>query len=283
MDLSTIAGRYPLLTWEEEILLSRQIQAWIAIRDQPPTTNTARRIWRSGRHARDRMVLHNLRFAIAQARRTLRLCRTLTADDLQQAAALGLITAAERFDPAAGYRFVTYAFWWIRTNMHRHVNEADAAIRIPAYMYEIRPKLQKALDSGMTFDDAVKLNKGSRQKLGAETIRAALPMMRHLVSLDSPIEEQKDYYEVVADDAPDMLEQISNEDTYDLLRLHVSRLSERHRTLIEAFYNLDGSQEQPNLTQYGHSTGVSRQAASQMHQAALNQLRRNIALSPIAP
>lgn len=283
MDLSTIAGRYPLLTWEEEILLSRQIQAWVAIRDQPLTTNTARRIFRTGRRARDRMVLHNLRFAIAQARRTLRICRTLGTDDLQQAAVLGLITAAERFDPTAGYRFVTYAFWCIRTNMHRHVNEADAAIRIPAYMYEIRPKLQKALDSGLTFDDAVKVNNGSRQKLGAETIRSALRMMRHVISLDSPIEEHKDYYEVVSSDAPDMLEQISDDDTYDLLRLHVSRLSERHRTLIEAFYNLDGNDQESTLTEYGRSTGVSRQAASQMHLAALKQLRRNIALSPIAP
>lgn len=283
MDLSTIAERYPLLTWEEEILLSRQVQAWFAIRDQPPTTNTARRVSRNGRRARDRLVLHNLRFAIAQARRTLRVCRTLAADDLQQAAVLGLITAAERFDPTAGYRFVTYAFWWIRTNMHRHINEADAAIRIPAYMYEVQPRLQKALDSGLTFEEAAKLNNGSRQKLGLDTIRAALPMMRRLISLDSPIEEQKDYYEIIAADAPDMLEQISNDDTYDLLRLHVSRLGERHRTFIEAFYNLDGSNQEPTLKQYGHSTGVSRQAVSQMHQAALKQLRRNIQLSPIGP
>jgi RNA polymerase primary sigma factor len=124
--LDTI-GRTPLLTPAEEIELGTIIQRWQQHPEPCPPG-----IRRRGMRARDQFVQANLRLAVSYvAKRCNRLAKQHSQDDLVQAANLGLITAAERFDPARGYRFSTYAYWWIRQSVNRWVDTTSRAIAIP--------------------------------------------------------------------------------------------------------------------------------------------------------
>ena len=125
--LDTI-GRVPLLTPAEEIELGTAIQRW---QQHPPPCPPG--IRRRGMRARDRFVTANLRLAVSYvARRCNRLAKAHGgSEDLVQAANMGLITAAERFDPARGYRFSTYAYWWIRQAVNRWVDQHSRIVSIP--------------------------------------------------------------------------------------------------------------------------------------------------------
>jgi RNA polymerase primary sigma factor len=120
-------GRIPLLTPAEEIQLGTAIQRW---RQHPEPVPPGLR--RRGMRARDRFVQANLRLAVSYvSKRCNRLARIHGSEDLIQAANMGLITAAERFDPARGYRFSTYAYWWIRQAVNRWVDQHGRSISIP--------------------------------------------------------------------------------------------------------------------------------------------------------
>jgi RNA polymerase primary sigma factor len=124
--LDTI-GRVPLLSPAEEIELGTAIQRW---QQHPPPCPPG--IRRRGMRARDRFVTANLRLAVSYvARRCNRLAKHGGSEDLVQAANMGLITAAERFDPARGYRFSTYAYWWIRQAVNRWVDQHSRMVSIP--------------------------------------------------------------------------------------------------------------------------------------------------------
>jgi RNA polymerase primary sigma factor len=112
-------GRIPLLSPAEEIELGTAIQRWQQHPDPCPPG-----IRRRGQRARDRFVSANLRLVVAYiSKRCHRLTRSFDREDLTQAGNMGLITAAERFDPAKGYRFSTYAYWWIRQAINRWVDQ----------------------------------------------------------------------------------------------------------------------------------------------------------------
>ena len=122
-----LIGRVPLLTPAEEIELGTAIQKWKQHPEPCPPG-----IRRRGMRARERFVSANLRLAVSYvAKRCHRLAKQHSTDDLIQAANLGLITAVERFDPVRGYRFSTYAYWWIRQSVSRHCDQHSRLINIP--------------------------------------------------------------------------------------------------------------------------------------------------------
>ena len=124
--LDTI-GRIPLLTPAEEIELGQIIQRWRAHPEPCPPG-----IRRRGMRARDQFVQANLRLAVSYvSKRCIRLAKAHGQEDLIQAANMGLITAAERFDPARGYRFSTYSYWWLRQSVSRWADQHSRAIAIP--------------------------------------------------------------------------------------------------------------------------------------------------------
>ena len=124
--LDTI-GRIPLLTPAEELWLGTIIQRWQQHPEPCPPG-----IRRRGMRARDRFVQANLRLAVSYvSKRCFRLAKAHGQEDLIQAANMGLITAAERFDPARGYRFSTYAYWWIRQAVSRWADQNSRLISIP--------------------------------------------------------------------------------------------------------------------------------------------------------
>jgi RNA polymerase primary sigma factor len=123
-------GRIPLLTPAQEIELGTAVQAWINHpgfpNDCPPG------IRRRGQRAKDRFVNANLRLAVSYiSKHCNRLAKDHSIDDLVQAANIGLIRAVERFDPARGYRFSTYAYWWIRQSVNHYADTQSRTIAIP--------------------------------------------------------------------------------------------------------------------------------------------------------
>ncbi|MEB3361099.1 MAG: sigma-70 family RNA polymerase sigma factor [Synechococcaceae cyanobacterium] len=157
-------GRIPLLRPEEEITLGRAVQDLRRLEEaaeeltlrsggSPPcleawgaavklTPAALRRRLRQGQRARERMVAANLRLVVTIARKYIH--SQLELDDLIQEGNLGLIRAVDRFDPTRGYRFSTYAYWWIREGISRAITDRSRTIRLPAQVSESLGKLRRA-------------------------------------------------------------------------------------------------------------------------------------------
>jgi DNA-directed RNA polymerase sigma subunit (sigma70/sigma32) len=113
-------GKIPLLTAAEEIELGHAIQRMIAVQTDQPS-KAEQRILRIGRRAKERMIKGNLRLVVGVAKKYKHLTNRLTMHDLVQEGNIGLIRAVELFDPARGYKFSTYAYWWIRQGIMRSI------------------------------------------------------------------------------------------------------------------------------------------------------------------
>jgi len=128
-DYLNAIGRIPMLTYEEQIILGRAVQAWMADKE---SNNPCPRIGRRGKRAMDRMVSANLRLVVSIARLFAHPAHGLSQMDLIQAGNLGLIRGVEKFDPERGYRCSTYFYWWIRQGITREIENVGRTIRIPS-------------------------------------------------------------------------------------------------------------------------------------------------------
>ena len=145
--LSTI-GRIPLLTAAEEIELGNQVQAMMAFTEDgskdfkvEDLTTKQRRMLRIGRRAKERMMKANLRLVVSVAKKYQG--KGLELLDLIQEGSLGLERAVEKFDPTRGYKFSTYAFWWIRQSMTRAIACQSRTIRLPVHLSERLTTIRK--------------------------------------------------------------------------------------------------------------------------------------------
>lgn len=143
------ASRHPLLTPAQELELAYRIQNWL--NDPAPS----RQVERSGKRAKEKLILCNLRlvasFALKQQRRVARAV-ALDMDDLLQEGVIGLNKAAEKFDPTQGYKFSTYAYWWLRQSISRFLIDNMTSIRVPPTAAMVKAKWERR-PSGQTFDD----------------------------------------------------------------------------------------------------------------------------------
>ena len=151
-------GRIPLLEHDEEILLGRQVQRLMEIKSQEEALENAdkqqladslgltikelRREIRAGEKAKDKMVTANLRLVVSVAKKYTK--RNMELLDIIQEGTIGLVRGVEKFDPGRGYKFSTYAYWWIRQGITRAIAEKSRAIRLPIHVTENLNKLKKA-------------------------------------------------------------------------------------------------------------------------------------------
>src|SRR5581483_11554289 len=248
-------GKVPLLTADQEVYLAKRIE-------------------RGDMSAKTQMIEANLRLVVSIAKGYLG--RGLSFLDLIQEGSLGLIRAVEKFDYRKGYKFSTYATWWIRQAVTRAIADKARTIRIPVHMVEklnkvvhIERQLVQRLGREPQPDEIAE-----ELDMTTEEVREILRMAQHPISLEKPIGEEED------SELGDFVEDEQAESPFDSASLNLRRsdieltlaaLPERERKVIEMRFGLDGSQP-CTLEEVGKAFGVTRERIRQIENNTLKKL-----------
>lgn len=236
--LDTI-GRVPLLTPAEEIHLGAIVRAW---QDHPAgPIECPDGLRRRGVKARDRFVAANLRLSVSfVSKKCQHLLRLTDKDDLIQMANLGLVRAVERFDPARGYKFSTYAYWWIRQSVNRWADSEARMVRLPGHHSQQIRRLasitqQHLQDHGV---EPTVQHLAAATGLAVERVRELLAEARHCLSLDQQLEDGADLIDlIISDEAPEL----ENSPERRLLLEHLATLDPLAQDVISALWGLHGT------------------------------------------
>ena len=280
--LATI-GRIPLLTPAEEIELGNQVQAMMAFTEDGTKTfeeaelnGKDRRMLRIGRRAKERMMKANLRLVVSVAKKYQG--KGLELLDLIQEGSLGLERAVEKFDPTRGYKFSTYAFWWIRQSMTRAIACQSRTIRLPVHLSERLTTIRK-----VSLDLAHKLGAMPSRIEIAEAMDISMEELDSLLrqalttsSLDAPVngEEGRSFLgDLIADSSlEEPLDLVEQRIHHEQLGRWLSHLSEQEQHVLKMRFGLEG-QERHTLAEIGRLMEVSRERVRQVELKALRKLR----------
>ena len=280
--LATI-GRIPLLTPAEEIELGNQVQSMMTLTEDNSRvfadgelTTSQRRVLRIGRRAKERMMKANLRLVVSVAKKYQG--KGLELLDLIQEGALGLERAVEKFDPTRGYKFSTYAFWWIRQSMTRAIACQSRTIRLPVHLSERLTTIRK-----VSLDLAHKLGAMPSRVEIAEAMDIPLDELDSLLrqalttsSLDAPVngEEGRSFLgDLIADSSlEEPLDIVEQRIHHEQLGRWLSHLSEQEQHVLRLRFGLEGN-ERHTLAEIGRLMEVSRERVRQVELKALRKLR----------
>ena len=269
-------GRVELLSPEEVISLAKRIERGRLVAKQWPVQPGHRQLIEDGERAKRRMTEANLRLVVHVARRYRGLGTDLM--DLIQEGNLGLMHAVEKFDYRKGYKFSTYAIWWIRQSIARALTEQARMIRVPLYKMEkikrlarVRQRLQQGLEAEPTLEDLAE-----QMELEVQQVIDLLTMTQETISLDKPRRVSEDELlplsDLLEDDpsySPEcvVITQTLEAQVRDLL----ANLTEREREVIQLRYGLNGSREL-TLHEVGRKLGLSHETVRQVETRSLRKL-----------
>ena len=230
--------------------------------------------------ARQRMIETNLRLVVSIAKHYQH--RGIPFDDLIEEGNLGLIHALEKFDPERGFRFSTYATWWIRQNIERAIMNQSRTIRLPVHVVRELNTVLRAMRNceGVGDDDPSGDIKAAARQLDrpVSEVRAVLRFNERTTSLDSPldIDPELSLADAIADDqATDPEEHLALAEIEHQVSDWVGQLSGKQRMVIERRYGLNGY-EACTLNNLADNLGVTRERVRQIQIEALSQLRRRM-------
>ncbi|WP_405558635.1 RNA polymerase sigma factor [Streptomyces canus] len=276
-------GRIPLLTAAEEVDLARRVEAGLFAEEKLGNASDLDsqlaldldRLVVLGRMAKRRLIEANLRLVVSVAKRYVG--RGLTMLDLVQEGNLGLIRAVEKFDYARGYKFSTYATWWIRQAMSRALADQARTIRVPVHVVELINRVvrvQRRMLQERGYEPTPE-EVANQLDLAPERVSEVLRLAQEPVSLHAPVGEEDDVAlgDLIEDgDAASPVESAA----FLLLREHLeavlSTLGERERKVVQLRYGLADGRAR-TLEEIGRIFGVTRERIRQIESKTLNKLR----------
>jgi RNA polymerase primary sigma factor len=281
-------GKIPLLTAAEEIDLSRKVQAGLSLEEEiPPSDRTSaqQRTIRIGQKARKRMIEANLRMVVSVAKKYAYFNLDLV--DLIQEGSLGLNRAVEKFDHTRGYKFSTYAYWWIRQAMTRALDQQTRSIRLPLHISELNHKIRKVTGEfeqthlrRPSLQEIADILKTTETKI-RETLEAFVPIS----SLHATVgkDDGSTLMDLIADEEEPIRREAFDEglDESNFNEQMLQCLSERERIVITSYFGID-TEKPMCLSEIGKTlgskdgtgrAGVSRERTRQIRDCALRKLR----------
>ena len=285
-------GRIPLLEHDEEILLGRQVQRLMEIkaceellsnpsqddlaRSLDITSKQLRKELRDGEKAKDKMVTANLRLVVSVAKKYTK--RNMELLDIIQEGTIGLVRGVEKFDPGRGYKFSTYAYWWIRQGITRAIAEKSRAIRLPIHVTENLNKLKKAQRelSQLNGEMPTVFQLAEYLDFTVDEIKDLMCKARQPTSLEIKIGENRDtaLIDLLEDETqlPDNLleRQFIKEDIREL----IEDLPEMQAAVISMRYGIGEDVFEPmSMTAIGQVLNMSRDRVRTLEQKAIRALR----------
>ncbi|NBD17655.1 MAG: RNA polymerase sigma factor, RpoD/SigA family [Cyanobacteria bacterium] len=289
-------GRVPLLTHEQEIILGKQVQKMMKLIEQKEELEEElgreateeewtqkvgisqaelQKAMREGNRAKRKMIEANLRLVVAIAKKYQK--RNMEFLDLIQEGTLGLERGVEKFDPTRGYKFSTYAYWWIRQAITRAIAQQARAIRLPIHITEKLNKIKK-----VQRELAQKLGRNATpteiaEELGLEPsqIREYLSIARQPISLDVRVGDNQDteLSELLEDDENSPETYLTQESMRQDIDSMLSELTPQQREVLSLRFGLEDGNEL-SLAKVGKKLNLSRERVRQLEHQALAKLRR---------
>jgi RNA polymerase primary sigma factor len=256
------AGRYKLLTASEEVELAKRIE-------------------RGDKGAKDLMINSNLRLVVSIAKKYQG--HGISLLDLIQEGIIGLIRAVEKFDWRRGFKFSTYATWWIRQAVQRGVANKSRTIRIPVHIVEREQKISRAerelltkLERPPTDEEVAK-----KAKLSLKHVKEVRAAARAVTSLDRPVGQDGDasFGDLIAGEATEPSEEVHVSLAERAVRSAVETLPDRERAVVKLRYGMNGDRDPQSLEEIGRTLGITRERVRQIEAQALARLaeRREVA------
>ena len=289
-------GRVPLLSHEQEITLGRQVQDLMVLEQlegelegkagEKPTREEwakaaglsgvqLKKKLQSGRRAKERMVAANLRLVVSVAKKYTK--RNMELLDLIQEGTIGLVRGVEKFDPTRGYKFSTYAYWWIRQGITRAIAEKSRTIRLPIHITEMLNKMKKGqreLSQELGRTPTV-TELAEYVELPEEEVKDLMCRARQPVSLEMKVGDgdETELLELLAGDEDLLSEKVEMECMKGDLRTMVDQLPELQSRVLRLRYGMDG-EEPMSLTGIGRILDISRDRVRNLERDGLKGLRR---------
>jgi len=274
--------RVPLLSREEEVALAKKMEVGRIAREKlvesdgdPERLKALREDINNGRDARDHMIKANIRLVVNIAKKYRRYSSSFL--DLIQAGNVGLIRAVDKFDYTKGNRFSTYATWWIRRSVLRHLNQKERTIRLPNYLstrirkiHRVRKALMNKLSRNPTMEEI-----GKEVDMEPDEVERLLGYAKRSISLDEPIGDdgEADLQSYIENkNAPnpfiEVRQNLMAEDVIEAL----NELTEREAKILTLRFGLAGVRKH-TLKELGEIFGITRERIRQIQKGALRKLR----------